>query len=711
MDDETHTYPDGSRRSSVRGSGNGNEGISSGAFIGSSFRFTTQNAGDSGWLFTRNDQQLRQTGLLAPEFFYGPWQDHRTENWAVNARGQVVGTTSTNPTSSQGVDLGWYFDPATGLTTRIGSSTLGSQPPRVDDYPQFLQENGLAVGTSGPGTYTAWVFDPAVGATREIGLPDSTDLGPDTRPILQTVETVTSDNLVIGTSLRNSSPSGSYHGEAVWAYDPDADVTTRLGFFSDSYVRKNGDKLTRFDGVNRNNLVVGRSQFLAPFGGFDSAWIYDPRTGASTAIGLGDPVANPTYDDQVIAITDHNQVIGQSSSDDTIASWFYDHATGTTTTLGFFDAEHTFGDGSSQNSIVAYADTGFVAGHAERSVGDTRRSFNVTPWIYNPNTGETQAAGLFAGGYTTPGGGHWAEALRVNRQGQAIGISRLFANSASTVQRDSAWFYDIESGQTHELAQDLMIRRRAIWNRPHQLNDRGQVAGVMTNNQGGGDYVWFYDHETGATTSDFDIRNEFTVDSNGQGADIEILQLTDSGLVLGRNERHIFNRGRPTFAAWLYDSSSHTTYDLSFSTNSEGAAYTDVVSLSESGAMFGTYDFYGETDAFEGVRYFYWSLVDGFHDLESLIVGDFDAAGWDTIIGSLNFSGDLKIVDESFLTARGRRLDGSYMPFALIRVPEPATLSLLCAALVAGAAWRGTRGARSGGARCEAPFASLGGRR
>jgi len=688
FEDEVHTFPGNFRRSSVRGVFG--DGTSTGGLIGSSSRFTTDTAGATGWLFTRDDQQIRPIGLLDSEFFISPRQSHRTRPWSVNELGQAVGTTSTNPTSSSGKNLGWFFDPRTGETIRIGASTLLNPPALTNDNPRFFQPDGFAVGTSQTGTsgasQQAWSFDPDDGLTREIGLPESTDLGPDARLISQTVEAITSTNLVIGTSFRNPTPSGSFHGEAVWVHNPNDLTTKRVGFFGSAYTLNNGDKISKFDGVNANNLVVGRSFFSTVFSGGSSAWLYDPIADTTTSIGLANPSGGEQFNDFVTAITASNFVVGGSNSQNSKKSWIYDHSSGTTMNLGLYDAEHTLSNGGTDNQVVAHTEAGYVLGESERGAGDTRSSFNVTPWIYNPNSGEIQQAGLTEGDYTTPGDGRWASALQINRSGQAIGYSRLFAGNPSSVRRDSPWFFDPKSGETIELARTLAIERNTVFIGPLRLNDRGQVAGISTNNSGGGDFVWFYDQQTGTTVTDFDIRDEFTFRPTRGGAEVSILELTDSGLVLGSSGRHQTNGADAGNTLWLYDSDLDVTHELVFSTSGRGEAFTNVAYMSESGVLFGEYDAYDEAALLSERRYFYWSLDYGFSDLESLIVGDLTDEGWDTIVRSLDFSGDLKIIDESFLTGRGLRVDGSSMPFALIQVPEPTAGLLFATAtlLVAG---------------------------
>jgi hypothetical protein len=264
----------------------------------------------------------------------------------------------------------------------------------------------------------------------------------------------------------------------------------------------------------------------------------------------------------------------------------------------------------------------------------------------------------------------------------------MFSNGqAFTIVRDSAWFFDPVTGATTELAAGLAHSRQAVFNTPQFINNHGQVVGIAANNSGGGDFVWLYDHRTKGLINSFDIRNSFTV-SPLSGAEIYIQALTESGLVLGQSTRRQTNGADAGRTMWLFDSVTRTTYDLTFSQHANGSAFTEVVRLGDDGTMFGEYDSYSG-NTFNGRRYFYWSIQHGFHDLESLIVGDLAAAGWADIVHNTNFSTTpLQWVNDNLLVARGQRLDGNHLQFALIRIPEPGTMSTVASTALLALVWR-----------------------
>jgi hypothetical protein len=680
--DAEHTSTSGVQRSSVGGYGAG--GITSNALIGQSDRYSaTGQNGESGWVFDTTDESTTRLGLLDPQYFVNPGNNHLTIPWFVNTAGQVVGITSTDPTTTAGRNLGWFYDPTAGSTTRIGYSTLTNPPGLASDVFKFLKNDGFVAGVSNEtnnGAPYAWAFDPASSITRQIGLPESTVTGPGTNPIMQTVNGVSDGDQVAGTSFRQGDSSSPASGPAVWIYDPRTLVTKRIGFFDVAHTLAAGQQQSEFKGINPLGLVAGRSYFQGTSSQFGDAWLYDPSIDLTRSIGFGNPATGTQWSDDVVAITPQNRVYGTSTSSNTIRTWVYDYAAATTTIMGLTTGDNVLSNGGSQNSIVARTNSGFVLGHAKRGVGDTRDPFNRTPWVYDPTTGITHAAGLTAGGYTTTGNGRWATALQINEIGQAIGTSRLFSGTPSNVVRDSSWFFDPTTSTTTEIASAVAVAKQASTNTPNALNNNGQVVGIARNTTSNkGDFVWFYDNSTKNVTSDFDVRNQYTVRTSG-GADLFIDQLTDSGLVLGESTRFSSPSNSIGKTQWLYDFRTKTTYDLTFSQKAgSGDAYTNVVHLSDDGTMFGEYDSYSGSSLL-GRRYFYWSIPLGFIDLQSLVAGDISGAGWRDLVHSSGFSLGLQYVSDGLLIGRGLRSNGNNLPFALILVPEPNAALLLCAA-------------------------------
>jgi hypothetical protein len=685
FDDATHTASWGDQRNRVAGVRS--DGTSQTGLIGTSRRYSPigGNAGESAWYFDAVDKSIQQLGLLDAQYFVGVGQGHRSEPYLINDVGQVAGTTSTNSTTSPTQLLGWLFDPTSRTTSRIGYSTLSPPSSRSSDNIWFLQEDGFVAGTSdhtNHGAVHAWVYDPDSDVTRPIGLPTNTNLGPSNGQLLHTLEGVSPANLVVGTSSRPSDTTGYIAGPAVWVYSPQTNLTKRIGLFDAAHTNADGHQQSQFIALNSQGLVAGLSYYRSGFSNPSSAWLYDPGSELTRVIGFASPTSEAGWSDFITELTEQGRAYGISSRGEGRMPWVYDNSSGLTTTLGLITGAHVLPSGATENSIVDHAASGFVLGHAKRGVGDSHPSFNRTPWIYNPNTGATHAAGLTAGHYTTTGGGQRTTAYQINEHGQAIGTSWLFFQGHSgTIVRESAWFFDPQTGATVELAKSLAESRDIIWNGPRYLNNRGQVVGVAENNSGRGDYVWLYDHRIGSVVSDFDVRNSFTVSRVG-GANISIRQLTESGLVLGASERNHPIGSDAGLNLWLYDSRSGVTHDLVFAQSAGGEAVTEVLHLADDGTMFGEYSVYNGY-AHAGQRYFYWSIEHGFHDLESLIVGDLAALGWADILRGEGFNDKLKFVNDNLLVAHGLRLNGNYLQLALVRVPEPCSAGLLLLAALA----------------------------
>lgn len=113
--------------------------------------------------------------------------------------------------------------------------------------------------------------------------------------------------------------------------------------------------------------------------------------------------------------------------------------------------------------------------------------------------------------------------------------------------------------------------------------------------------------------------------------------------------------------------------------------------------MFGEYDAYAGS-VYEGRRYFYWSTLHGFHDLQLLVVGDMQGLGWADLLRAQGFNEKLRFVNDSLLFGYGLRLNGNSIQFAFVKVPEPATAMMFLATMTVGmAAFRHRRSSLGNG--------------
>ncbi len=433
--DQEHTSASGLQRSQV-GAADPDNGISADALVGFSDRFSAfGQTGESGWYFDTTTRNTTRLGIFDPSQLSNPFYKSTTFPLHVNAAGQVTGTSSNSLTSDSAPALAWFYDPTTGNTKRIGYSTLTSPPDKLSDGSSFLQPDGVVIGVTAvgnKGAQFAWVYDPGLALTTPIGLSASPDLGSSSSSVLQRIAGVSRDDVVAGTTFFGSSSSG----QAVWVYDPVGKITKRVGLFDDTYWRLNGTKFSEISGMSISGLVAGRSIFRADTTERYQAWIYDPMTDSTRSIGLSDPTTANQWTDDIVSVTDADRVYGTSASDITTVPWIFNNDSGLTATMGLTAGDNLLSNGGSKNVSVAFSSTGFVLGKAQRNSGDTRSDFNQTPWVFDPTTGLTHAAGLTAGGYTSTGGGRWATPLQINDLGQAIGTSRLFNGNGSSLVRE-----------------------------------------------------------------------------------------------------------------------------------------------------------------------------------------------------------------------------------------------------------------------------------
>ena len=115
------------------------------------------------------------------------------------------------------------------------------------------------------------------------------------------------------------------------------------------------------------------------------------------------------------------------------------------------------------------------------------------------------------------------------------------------------------------------------------------------------------------------------------------------------------------------------TFNLQLSVRSDGAATSSVTYLGEDGLALGTYTLYDEFDNTVGFRAFYFTVVDGMHDLGPLVAGGLSAQGWEALALALRANDRGQIVGQGRMVSQ--QLDGQ-MAFLLTPVPEPSSLLL-----------------------------------
>lgn len=662
FDDAEHTAAFGRQRSSVQ---NGNQqfpGATPAGIFGISDRYRGDNQnGISGWFYDRERDQTTRVGLLGDDYFAAVTDRHRTLPQRINPSGQVAGVTEVDSRVGGSADHAWLFDPATGESKPVGYSTLTD--PFADDLITFLSDDGYVTGQS---RGVAWLYDPTIDSTRVIGPASDVDIGAGSSPISNDVVEMLAGNRFVGVA-RKDNPNES---RAVWLHDAVANTTAIIGFNDADHEFANGVRRTEYLDSTDSGMVIGRSNLKDGFSSAQDVWVYDVDTGETRSVGAASVATRAIWTDEYDGATESGLIYGTSISSTIELPWVYDRDTQTQTFPGLRDATHMVGGGF-RGEIVDATESGFVAGRSQRIGTSIRASFNRTPWVYNAETDELYETGLTSGDFQAADGAVWNSIDQINEAGQAIGGATEFDGAPFIIKGRRNWFFDPESQETIDLIRPLIDQRGALNTGALSLNENGQVVGVAGAQITGEDWVWFYDHESQQTHVDFELPYTDVPDPF-QRTDPEIELLTDSGLVLGSTVPF----GSNSFRKWLFDSQTGVTHDLTFSRRqSDGDAFTQVDYLSDDGVAIGRYDLY-DGEALLGRRWFYWSLNHGFHDLESLIVDDLSELGWETLFEPSGFNPPIGVITEEFIYAYGVRLSGNALPFALVPIPEPATVAI-----------------------------------
>lgn len=402
-----------------------------------------------------------------------------------------------------------------------------------------------------------------------------------------------------------------------------------LGLFDSRHTGEDGSRVSYGFGLNEYGQATGVSaRYEGDSWVGDSAWFYDGTTTSeidpSGVIDLGGGASGS----RAWLVNAHAQVTGESYSAQGQFAWLFDG--GVITQLGVLDSEHTRDDGFRISGVYGINDHAQIVGSSSRYDGDTNRG--QTGWLYDK--GQYLTLGLTGDEfisneeYINGPGYSFTWGLRLNESGQVIGKSRRYNADRSQA---AAWFYDGDAtielglvGDEYEI-DGLPRSSYAVF-----LNDAGQVAGYTENSY---------------------------ADSFPRGQD-----------------------------AWLYDSSTGQTTRLRLSARSDGYAASIVHHLGEDGFVLGSYQLFNSMDDDLGQRAFYYTPLEGLHDLGSLVDGELSSYGVEYLYSDFMAANDRgQIVVQGYLTSSTPD-NPRYRTFLLTRVvPEPTgvVLSLGWGALIA----------------------------
>jgi hypothetical protein len=177
--------------------------------------------------------------------------------------------------------------------------------------------------------------------------------------------------------------------------------------------------------MNQGGMIIGATRNGGNvFGGIEfAAWVFDPVTRETKAIGQAAALAASIRFNYPQAINERGQVVGGSDGD----FWFYDpQRAGDGALIGLRDPLHGSGE------FKFLSESGFVTGHAERgSFG----SLGQSSWFYDPTT---QLTTLLAFSVTS-GGRSYTEVKYLGEDGTVIGEYDLYDGNTLRGRRSFYW--------------------------------------------------------------------------------------------------------------------------------------------------------------------------------------------------------------------------------------------------------------------------------
>jgi hypothetical protein len=347
-------------------------------------------------------------------------------------------------------------------------------------------------------------------------------------------------------------------GTAGWVYDYSAGTTTRVGLTGAEYVRADGYVQTKIGRVSQGgDYVFGRTY----------------RYSGSTAMGTH--------------------------------GWRYDVATGTTVQIGLTAAENVRADGYMEVEIRRGNASGQLNGLSRRYSGST--DMGRVAWLFDGTS--TVSSSPTGSEFVRSDGYRYEDAWHLNASGQVAGEATTYDGASTAGKR--AWFYDGATTHVLDGLQGGYFDKPNGHNQalPNGLNDAGQVTGTSyrynISGTGIGLQGWFYDSGTDTTVALGLTDPAYTRVSDDKQYHFPSA-LSESGMVLGKSDRYdgLFNYGY-----WVYDWQTDDTYELAFSTRSDGYYNTAKRQFTTAGdGVVGYYEIFDEFDVSQGFSLYYWTI-------------------------------------------------------------------------------------------------------
>ncbi len=631
----------------------------------------------------------------------------------VGASGVVVGTAQRykNSTSTSTIGINsFYYDPSTQTNNIIGlvtpySSTApsnteadGAQGSTV----RFLSSTGIAVGTSAIYNSTAnatggsaflgnttFLYTPG-GTSVQIGLFDTETSGVEhvksTGSIANSPAAMNTSGVVVGNSSRYDATYAYSEGQDAWLYNPATGTTTAIGLTGGIYSNTAGsdpeNQVSTIVLLNNNGQAAGyASKFDGTSG--NQAFVYDPSTG-TTPVGL----ANGTYNYYSSLINSaskiNNTLVTGTCTTSTYAgttAFVYNFASKTTTPVAL-DFTQTPAGANGTLSYTGTSNTTFSSSisainNAGQAIGSQTLYLSSTG--ASPGTSAGSDAFFFDGTNTVPIGltdaahtanpaasvfnGHYYSyvarsnsASYLNDAGQVAGSATLYTQTtaangtvSSTSIGSNAWVYTAAAG-THIIGLTSSLYTSATTG--------GQSSTVNFQNASSlivGTSTRYYSNGTSAGSDAY----LYTPGANGTYGTNSVIGLTDAlhtsfdgvnkgttsvfgidaiGLVAGTSQRFVSGSNTTNGQdAWVYNTNSGTTYQITLSSNTTNYAYSTVQYLGDNGVVLGSYNNYASNGTLLGT-YAYAFEGGQAYDL-GVNTTNFTAAGWTKLAST--FSEDL----------------------------------------------------------------------
>jgi hypothetical protein len=444
---------------------------------------------------------------------------------------------------------------------------------------------------------------------------------------------------IAGISYRYGATNSYYLGADAWLYSGGS--TVQLGFTGAGYEHNFGYRVSSIWALNNQGQVVGRSERYIAGSGLSThgsdAWFY---SGGSTVqigfTGAGYETAGDGFraSEASSILNEQGEVAGFSARYSGLTyrgrdAWLY--SGGSTVQIGLIGAGYERSDGYRSSYAPTLNQQGQVIGSSERYSGTT--ALGADAWLYSG--GSTVQLGFTGAGYERSNGYRRNVANYLNEQGQVAGFSERY--SGTTNLGLDAWLYS--GGTTVQLGFTGAGYERSDGLRSSLalgLNELGQVAGYSERYSGTtalGRDMWLYN---GSSTVQLGLTGAGYERSDGFRRST-LSDLNEQGQVAGYSERYSGTKqlGQD---AWLYDAGLDQTFNLSMFVDKNGYAFSNVSYLGDDGVVLGSYQFFDQDTGYSGSRAFYFTVDEGFYDLD-LLVDDLTEDGWLSLATAISANG------------------------------------------------------------------------